>query len=106
MGNLVPGDAVVTCPHGGRMVIATAAPGHGVRLDGVPPATTDTGTVTGCPRDPPCTTIHWTPDGDGVRIDGMPVLLDTTPGLCCDARSVPQGPPRISVTAGRGVRSR
>jgi hypothetical protein len=104
-GNLVPGDAVVTCPHGGRMV-AAAPPGHAVRLDGVPLATTDAGTVTGCPHDPPCTTIRWTPDGDGVRVDGVPVLLDTTAGQCFNALSVPQGPPRIPPATQQGVRCR
>lgn len=94
-GNLVRGDAVVTCPHGGR-VVAAAPPGHAVRLDGTPPASADIGTVTGCPHDSPCTTIQWTPDGDGVLVDGVPVLLDTTAGQCFDARAVPQGPPRIS----------
>lgn len=110
-GNLVPGDTVFTCPHGGRAVAApppTGARDPAVRLDGLPLATAaEPAAISGCPHDPPCATIRWTPDDGGVRIDGAPVLLDTTPGQCCTAESVPQGPPRVATTPGhQGVRCR
>lgn len=106
-GNLVGGDTVFACPHGGRGVAAAPPAGARdpvVRVDGVPLATAaKTVAISGCSK---CATVRWTPDGEGVRVDGTPVLLDTTGGLCFDALSVSQGPPRISGTAGQGVRCR
>ncbi|MEV0603451.1 hypothetical protein AB0I82_29725 [Streptomyces sp. NPDC050315] len=113
-GNLLHGGAVISCPHGGRAV-STAAVGTGVRIDGAPVATAaDLFTVSGCPhtvdRVPsPCTSVRWTPaDGkDEVRIDGVPVLMDTSAAMCFSAGLVPQGPPVVaSVHQGQGVSSR
>ncbi|MFE1770465.1 hypothetical protein [Streptomyces sp. NPDC059008] len=86
-----------------------------MRIDDAPVATT-AGLFTvsgcmhrvgGCPQ--PCTSVRWTPDvGDqAVRVDGVPVLLDTTAAMCFSAGLVPQGPPVVtSVHQGQGVSSR
>ncbi|MEV0369969.1 hypothetical protein AB0I10_09115 [Streptomyces sp. NPDC050636] len=102
-GNLVHGGAVISCPHGGR-ALSTAATSNGVRIDGAPVATAvDVFTVSGCPHavdhlPQPCTSIRWAPhtDNDAVRIDGVPVLLDTTAAMCFSAGLVPQGPPVVA----------
>lgn len=105
-GNLVHGGAVISCPHGGRALSAgsTGTGGGGVRIDGAPVATTaDLFTVSGCPhtvghRPVPCTSIRWTPTAgeDAVRVDGVPVLLDTAAAMCFSAGPVPQGPPVVA----------
>jgi hypothetical protein len=95
-GNLVTGDAVISCPHGGRAAPpATAGPGP--HLDGraLPSAGADF-PVTGCPHNRPCAYVRWTPDENGPRFDGVPVLLETTPGVCVTAAGVPQGAPVFS----------
>ncbi|MEU5213463.1 hypothetical protein [Streptomyces sp. NPDC020742] len=69
----------------------------------------DVFTISGCPhtvggRPRPCSDLRWTPaaDGDAVRVDGVPVLLDTTAAMCFSAGPVPQGPPVVaSVQQGR-----
>ncbi|MFI0711900.1 hypothetical protein ACH4SK_14830 [Streptomyces inhibens] len=102
-GNLVHGGVLISCPHGGRAVAATAA-GAGVRIDGAPVATAaDLFTVSGCThmaggRPQPCTSVRWTPaaGGDAVRVDGVPVLLDTAAAMCFSAGLVPQGPPVVA----------
>ncbi|MEV3988541.1 hypothetical protein AB0J57_06500 [Streptomyces sp. NPDC049837] len=110
-GNLVNGGSAIGCPHGGRVVPAAASPSSAVRIDGHPvPTAADVFTVSGCPHTVdgvphPCATVRWTPAGDGVLIDGSPVLLDTTSALCFSAALVPQGPPVVT-PAGRGVSSR
>ncbi|WP_407287658.1 hypothetical protein [Streptomyces sp. BP-8] len=98
------------------MLSAGSAGGHGgVRIDGAPVATAaGLFTVSGCMHRVdgcahPCTSVRWTPDaGDhAVRVDGVPVLLDTTAAMCFSAGLVPQGPPVVaSVHQGQGVSSR
>ncbi|WP_338015581.1 hypothetical protein [Streptomyces sp. CB03234] len=109
-GNLVNGGTSISCPHGGRVVPASA-PSSGVRADGHPvPTAADVFTVIGCRHTTggvphPCATVRWTPARGGVLIDGSPVLLDTTPALCFSTALVPQGPP-VVIQAARGVSSR
>jgi hypothetical protein len=115
-GNVVHGGAVISCPHGGRALSATGAGGSaGVRIDGAPVATAaDPFTVSGCPHSvghqpQPCTSVRWMPgaESDAVRVDGVPVLLDSTAAMCFSAGLVPQGPPVVtSVHQGQGVSSR
>ncbi|AYN35125.1 hypothetical protein DUI70_4627 [Streptomyces albus] len=94
--------AVISCPHGGR-VSAVSVPGSdAVLLDGTPVSTAGlTHAVTGCPHTvagvrSPCALVRWTPETDGVRVDGVPVLLDTTLAQCFTAGRVPQGPPVVA----------
>ncbi|MFD4032534.1 hypothetical protein ACFWVP_18925 [Streptomyces sp. NPDC058637] len=108
-GTIVNAAASLHCPHGGR---ASAASAHAaVRLDGLPVHTaSDTFVVTGCPHTVdgvphPCATVRWSPHADGVRVDGVPVLLHTTEAQCFGAALVPQGPPVVNA-ARRGATCR
>lgn len=98
-GTIVSATATLHCPHGGR---ASATSGHAaVLLDGLPVHTaTDTFVVTGCPHTVdgvphPCTTVRWSPQPGGVRVDGALVLLHTSAAQCFGAALVPQGPPAV-----------
>ncbi|MFG1671163.1 hypothetical protein [Streptomyces sp. Y7] len=99
-GSLLDADAVIGCPHGGRVAPATTTSG-GVRLGGAAVATAaHSYVVTGCPHTvggvpAPCVTVRWTADGGGVTVDGRPVLLDTSAAQCFSAALVPQGPPVV-----------
>ncbi|QHC25863.1 hypothetical protein GR130_35255 [Streptomyces sp. GS7] len=119
VGNVVHGGTLIGCPHGGRALSAAAGGAggaDGVRIDGAPVASTaDPFTVVGCAhvvagRPQPCTSVRWMPGAaaDAVRVDGVPVLLDTTAAICFSAGLVPQGPPVVAfVDQGRqGVGSR
>ncbi|MER5768764.1 hypothetical protein [Streptomyces sp. NPDC001985] len=109
-GNLVHSGTAIGCPHGGRV-----APGSvrssGVRADGLPVLTAaEVFTVSGCrhavggvPR--PCVSVRWTPGPGGVLVDGVPVLLERTGGMCFGAALVPQGAPVVA-PGSRGVSSR
>lgn len=98
-GVLIGGDAVISCPHGGRATAAQQS--AAVLVNGSPVVTAaHTFTVTGCPhtvdRVPtPCVTVRWTADGTGVTVDGQPVLLDTSAAQCFSAARLPQGPPVV-----------
>ncbi|MDN3292747.1 hypothetical protein QWM81_01550 [Streptomyces ficellus] len=107
-GNVIHAGTLIGCPHGGRAG-AAPAPSHSVLLDSLPAATGAlVHTVTGCRHTVdgvpvPCTSVRWTPAADSVLVDGAPVLLESTPGLCFTAGLVPQGPPVITTAADRGV---
>ena len=78
-GSLLDADAVIGCPHGGR-VTAAGTPSGGVRAGGAVIATAaHSHVVTGCPH----------------TVDGAPVLLDTSAAQCFTAAFVPQGPPVV-----------
>ncbi|MFC9944571.1 hypothetical protein [Streptomyces pratensis] len=109
-GTIVSAAAALHCPHGGRAT--AAASGHAaVRLDGLPVHTvSDAFVVTGCPHTVggvphPCSTVRWSPGKDGVRVDGVPVLLHTSTAQCFSAALVPQGPPVVNADL-RGVTCR
>lgn len=99
-GSLLDADAVIGCPHGGR-VTAAGTPAAGVRAGGAAVATAaHSYLVTGCPHTvdgvpSPCVTVRWTADGTGVTVDGAPVLLDTSAAQCFTAAFVSQGPPVV-----------
>ncbi|GGW64542.1 hypothetical protein [Streptomyces caelestis] len=99
-GSLLDADAVIGCPHGGRVTAATT-PSGGVRASGAAIATAaHSYVVTGCPhtvdRVPtPCVTVRWAADGTGITVDGAPVLLDISAAECFTAAFVPQGPPVV-----------
>lgn len=125
-GSPVHTGAELRCPHGGRVVAASAA-GSGaharsaVRMDGLPLMTAaDVHTVSGCGhtdggRPSPCTSVRWSAGGggrDAVAVDGAPVLLDTAAARaqCLSDALLPQGAPLVagprSGTAQRGVECR
>ncbi|WP_151769746.1 hypothetical protein [Streptomyces abyssomicinicus] len=106
-GSLLAADAVIGCPHGGRVTPA-ATPSGGVRVAGAVVATAAHGyLVTGCPHTvdgvpSPCVSVRWTAHGGGVTVDGEPVLLDTSAAECLSAAFLSQGPPVVR-SARRGV---
>ncbi|MCX5107899.1 hypothetical protein OOK13_05080 [Streptomyces sp. NBC_00378] len=102
-GNLLGEDAVISCPHGGR--VTTATPSNGpVLLNGVPVLTgAHTHVVAGCPHTvdgvpSPCVAVRFTAEDTGITVDGAPVLLDTSAAQCFSAASVAQGPPFVQAT--------
>lgn len=99
-GSLLDANAVIGCPHGGR-VTAASSPSGGVRIAGAAIATAaHSYVVIGCPHTvngvpTPCVTVRWTAGGTGITVDGAAVLLDTAAAECFTAAFVPQGPPVV-----------
>ena len=92
--------ATVMCPHGGQ---ATLTPTQtDARAGGSPTClVTDQHPVAGCPftvppgKPQPCIVIRWLVGATQTRINGTPVLLQNSVGLCYSAEQIPQGPPVI-----------
>jgi hypothetical protein len=106
-GSLLHVGATVVCPHGGQ---ATPQPAQSrVTVAGQPVTTlAHLYTVAGCvfnvsgsPH--PCTTVRWTGPATRVRVNGSPVLLSGSGGLCQSADQSPQGAPVTVVVQQRVV---
>ena len=66
-------------------------------IDGAPALLlTDVHPIVGCPFAPagvytPCVTIRWVMGATQTKVHGVPVLLQTSIGLCLNAAQAPQG---------------
>ena len=68
----------------------------------------DTSTIAGCPfvagnKPQPCVTVKWLVAAVRVTVNGQPVLVQTSTGLCQSVEQIPQGPPTILTTQARVV---
>jgi hypothetical protein len=92
--------STIMCPHGGQ---ATVIPGNTQVQVGSNFALllSDTMIISGCSFNVsgapvPCLTVQWTAPATRVSVNGTPVLLETSIGLCLNAASVPQGTAIVS----------
>lgn len=100
--------ATAICPHGGQVqVISTNAR---VMVGGQPVATMgDQYLVAGCaftvpgPKPQPCIKVQWLVPATRVLVNGQPVILQTSTGLCQSAEQIPQGPPTVVATQPRVI---
>ncbi len=98
--------ASAICPHGGQ--VTTISSNSRVLVGGQPVAVaSDTFQVLGCaftvpPAKPqPCVQVQWLVPALRVKVNGQPVVLQTSSGICLSAEQVPQGPPTIVATQPR-----
>lgn len=87
-------SSTVLCPHGGRAQLATT--NTDVLIDGtLALLQTDLHPIVGCTFTPPaigpCVSIRWLSGSTQTRAAGVPVLLQTSVGLCLNAAQVPLG---------------
>ena len=87
--------STVLCPHGGMAQLFTS--NTEAVLDGAPALLlTDVHPIVGCPFAPvapsPCISIRWLTGATQTAVRGVPVLLQTSIGLCLNVAQVPQGP--------------
>lgn len=102
-GYLFHVGATALCPHGGP--IQTITTNSRVLVSGQPVAIlSDTYLVSGCafttpvPKPQPCIKVQWLVPAMRVRVNGQPVILQDSTGLCQSAEQIPQGPPNIVMT--------
>ncbi len=86
--------STVMCPHGGQAVLATS--NTEMLIDGAPALLqTDVHPVVGCTFTPvaysPCVSIRWVSAATQAALRGVPVLLQSSVGLCQNAAQAPQG---------------
>ncbi|WP_020672145.1 hypothetical protein [Amycolatopsis nigrescens] len=106
-GNLLHVNATITCPHGGHA--APRPDGTRVLVDGTAVTTlADPYLVTGCPftvsgKPQPCVRVHWEQPSGRLRLNGSPVLLQSSVGSCLSAEGAPQGSALVVVVQQRGA---
>lgn len=99
--------AVLTCPHGGQVIIGASA--SRVTVLGLPVVTAgDTHAISGCQFKvggvaEPCVRVVWgTGAASRVTIQGQAVVLvEPGAGTCIDVKGVPKGSPTIVTSQGR-----
>lgn len=94
-GYLLNTASTIQCPHGGMALVAPSntkvlAAGSPVLVE------SDIHTVAGCPFNvssapSPCVQITWTAGAAKVKVDGTPVLVQSSIGLCKAATGAVQG---------------
>lgn len=95
--------ATALCPHGGQVSVVSSnarvtVSGQSVAL------LSDLFTVGGCPfqipgpKPQPCVTVQWLVPASRVRVNGQPVILQSSTGICQSVEQIPQGPPNVVVT--------
>ncbi len=94
------------CPHAGQVSVISA--NSRVMVGGQPVATmSDSYLVAGCPfqipigvgtKPQPCVTVQWLEPALRVRVNGQPVILSGSMGLCQSIEQIPQGPPLVTTT--------
>jgi hypothetical protein len=98
--------SVLTCPHAAGQVAHTPSQTRVVAV-GAPALTqADTNTIAGCPftigtKPSPCVTVRWTVAAARVTAGGVPLLLQSSVGLCSSPEQAPQGPPLVTVVQPR-----
>ncbi len=90
--NILQMGCQIQCIHGG---VAVVTPSNvRVKVGGsFALLSTDVMTIVGCsnPNGPVCATIQWLNEAKRVKVQGTPVLLETSIGLCKDSSGAPQG---------------
>lgn len=90
------------CPHGGTVQISSA--NSKAKADGSFAAlSTDTFSISGCPFQipatppipSPCMTVQWVVTNLRTKVNGTPMLNQSSVGLCLSASQIPQGPVTI-----------
>lgn len=110
----MPGFVVTTtssaiCPHGAAVSIISS--NARVKAMGQPVATlSDTFSVSGCPfqvpvgagtKPQPCVKVQWVAVATRVRVNGQPVILQSSSGIALSVEQIPQGPPTVTMTQTR-----
>lgn len=107
-GPIVHVGASINCTHAAPVTITST--NTRVLVSGMPVATlADMFLVVGCPftvpgpKPQPCVKVQWIAPATRVLVNGQPVILQVSAGLCQSAEQIPQGPPVVAATQMRVI---
>ena len=104
---LLTTTSTVMCPHGGQATLTTT--NTEALVDGAPVLLqTDEHVIKGCPFTvgavaSPCVSIRWSTAATQTKIRNVPVLHQSSIGLCFNAAQAPQGPAVVVQTQQRAT---
>ncbi|HTN49234.1 MAG TPA: hypothetical protein VMK32_07380 [Burkholderiaceae bacterium] len=104
---LLTTTSTVMCPHGGQATLITTD--TDALVDGAPVLLqSDQHPIVGCPFvvagvPTPCVVIRWLTAATQTKIRNVPVLHQTSVGLCFNAAQAPQGPAVVVQTQQRAT---
>jgi len=94
---------IAICPHVGQMMPVAA--NTRVLVSGQPVLTLgDVFLIAGCPfpapatPPSPCIKVQWISSATRVSVNGQPVILQESTGLCLNVSQAPQGPLNVTQT--------
>jgi hypothetical protein len=94
-------QSTVLCTHGGTVTLTTS--NTQALIDRSPALLeTDVHPVVGCPftlpsaTPSPCVTVRWSAGATQAKVNGVPVLLQSSVGVCYSAAQAPQGTATIA----------
>ena len=99
---LVHMGAIIMCPHAGQ--VSAISINTNVLVSHQPVVTqSDTYLIALCPFPPsgpphPCVTVKWLVPSLHIKVNGQPVILKDSIGLCLAADQAPQGNPEVNMT--------
>jgi len=98
-GFILNSGSTVMCPHGGQVSMITT--NMRVMVEGQPAVTIDDqGQVAGCPSGS-CASVVWLVPASRVFVNGKPVILSHSSGMCRGADTSPKGTPIMISTQTR-----
>ena len=98
-GFILNSGSTVMCPHGGQVSMITT--NTRVMVEGQPAVTVDDqGQVAGCPSGQ-CVSVEWLVPASRVFVNGKPVILSHSSGICQGADTSPKGTPVVITTQTR-----
>ena len=101
-GKILTTTTTIQCTHGGMATLTT--PNTKVFAGNMPTLLeTDVHPVVGCPftiglKYSPCIRIEWSAGSTSAKVNGTPVLIQSSIGKCINAEGAPQGIAIISST--------
>jgi len=98
-GYILHSGSTVMCPHGGQVSMTTT--NMRVMVEGQPVVTIDDQSqVVGCPSGQ-CVSVEWLVPASRVFVNGKPVILSHSSGMCRGADTSPKGTPVVISTQTR-----
>ena len=84
--------SVILCPHGGPIKNIQSSTKRPVIDGGFPLLINDTFTIVGCAM---CTTVNWAGASNRYLVNKVPVLTNTSIGICTGGQGIGWGPAQI-----------
>jgi hypothetical protein len=100
MGEAITSASVLTCPHGGTVLVS---PSSGLVVDGALAASVeDQASISGCPEADPCLSVQWASSGV-LLVGGVEIVMFAELSSCLTAGGANSGAPIVTQGIGGAI---